>query len=138
MGAHVNNQHAFACLLHCVPPSHVDCFELFVLLHQLLGNIGRVEYRLEIHPLALALSPLLEHIRHDLKFVVPVDDPLLKGLLEWAELHGLSVHDVLIQNLLDLIIVLDQEGVLVGNKVEVDPLPHLLHFVQAHLNVVLL
>jgi hypothetical protein len=76
----------------------------------LFGNISRIENGLEIHPLALAFGPFLKNITHYFKLVVPDDDPFFKGLLERTELHRLGVDDMLVQDLLDIVVVLYQEG----------------------------
>lgn len=119
-------------------PRWVHSFEFFALGSQLLGNISWVKDRLEIHPLTLTFGPLLQHIAHNFKFVVPDDNSFLEWLLKRAELHRLSIHNMFIKNVLNIVIIFNQEGRLVGHQIEINRLPHGLHLIKTDLNVVFL
>lgn len=125
--------------VHIGLPRGIDQLELLTLQGQLLGNIGRIEDGLQVHPLSLALHPLLHDVGHCFQLGVPADNLLLEGLLEGAELDGLGVHEVLVQHDLDLIVASNDVGdVLVRDQVEAYVLPGLPHCLEHHLDVVLL
>jgi hypothetical protein len=86
----------------------------------------------------LALCPLFKHVTHDFELIIPDYNSLLERFFEGTKLHRLGVDDVLIKNLLDVVIILDQEGRFVRHKIEVDTLPYGFHLIQAHLNIVFL
>ena len=74
-----------------MPPCLVNSFKLFGFLRQLLGNVCTVEDRLEIHPLALTLEPLLHNVTHEFELVAPFLYSVFERFFEGTELHGLSV-----------------------------------------------
>lgn len=138
MRTHLQNQNSLASLIHGVSPRGIHCLKLFALVGQLFGNICRVENGLEVHPLPLALGPLLQDVRHCFELVVPVHNLVFEWLLERRKLHRLGVHSVLVNDHLNIVVVFDQESVLVRQQVESDGLPDLLHTVETSLNIKLL
>ena len=77
-------------------PLFVHIFEFLVLEGKLLHNVGRVKDGLKVHPLSLALNPLLDGVRYVEEGGIPLFDLLLEGLLEGGELHGLREDDVFV------------------------------------------
>ena len=101
----------------------VNRLKLLALRGQLLRNIRGIKNRLQVHPLPLDLYPLLQNVAHELQRAVPGYDGLLKRLFEGRKLHGLRVHNVLVQHDLDLVAAAHDRGVLLGRQIEPNVLP---------------
>ena len=70
-------------------PVLVDGRELLALGRELFVDVRRLKNGLQVHPVALDLEPLVQHLPNDKQLVVPGLDALLEWPLEGGELHGL-------------------------------------------------
>jgi hypothetical protein len=51
--------------LHEFVPSSIDAFKLCIIFRSLLSDVFRGEYVLQVQPITLKLTPLLNSIRHN-------------------------------------------------------------------------
>ena len=123
-------------LLQSLAPHPVHGGESLTLQGQLMLNVLTVENWLKVHPLALQLNPLINHLTDKTELLLPICDPLLKRLLVGREAHGLGHHNVIIQLLDDYLINLDDvcASFSVLLQLELHRAPLVLHLVQSLLN----
>jgi hypothetical protein len=115
-----------------LPPRPVHPGEALALGGELAHDVLAREDRLEVHPGALALEPLFEDVGHQHQQLLPLVDPLGERALERAEGHRLGHHDVVVEQLLDLVEALEHVGLRLAvlDDLEVDALPLRLHLVE--------
>ena len=115
-----------------LPPRPIHPGEALPLGGQLAHDVFGGEDRLEVHPRSLALEPLLEDVGHQHQQLLPLVDPLGERPLEGTERHRLGHHDVVVEQLLDLVEALEHVGLRLAvlDDLEVDALPLRLHLVQ--------
>jgi len=78
----------------------------------------------------LCFGPDFQNIRNELDLGVPVENFGLKRLLERRELHGLSIDNMFIEDLINIVVILNHESVLERNQLEIDVLPNGGHRVE--------
>ena len=57
----------------------------------------------DIHPIALAVEPLLKNFRHLIELNIPCLKPLRMRFFKGREAHGLRHHNVVVEALLNII-----------------------------------
>ena len=126
--------------LEALAPLPVARLELGRLGGQLFHDVRRAENGLQVHPVALAVEPLLQDLRHLVELDAPIVEPLRVRLLEGREAHRLRHDDVVIQPLLDVVRAPQdiRAGFAVGHDVEAHVRPLSLHLVQSSLDRILL
>ena len=128
--------------LHNLFPVQIDLREFCAFSRQVLPDIWRGKNRLQIEPHALNLHPVLREIEREIKPVLPLSNLPLKNPRVRGPLHGLGLHDLIVEDLLDLVDRAagndESAGVPPGLQLDVHGLPVVDHFPQNFLYSVLL
>mmetsp|Transcript_50687 Transcript_50687/g.91263 ORF Transcript_50687/g.91263 Transcript_50687/m.91263 type:complete len:527 (-) Transcript_50687:847-2427(-) len=126
--------------MHGVTPELVDGLEVLCFARHLANNVLRAEDGLKVQPCPLASEPLLQEVLDVRQLGFPVLHFLLNWLHEGRSTDCLCLDDVVIEQRLDIVGALQQEGaaVLVSKSAKLHGLPLVLHGGEGYLQAVLL
>lgn len=127
--ASLEDEWAEPSIMHCAPPNLVDALESCSHDRQLLLDIWRGEYRLEIQPASLHLAPLFEDLLDSYQRRLPVVHLRPQKLYVWRAGNGHGLQNMLVEQIPNWFGFVKEvcACILEGDQVESDVTPFVLH-----------